>query len=376
MIDLRHKGIQKGLESPVVGIASRNFTNQTRDVIFIDETTQPLVTSDNPIVSVKDADLSNGNRGIFGVRTTNSIADGDIIGLYPNGHIMNLYREKANHNTLFVTERCNSNCIMCSQPPKDKDDIDQLFDINEALIPLIPKNAVELGITGGEPTLLGDKFYQLLKIISKELPSTEVHILTNGRNFAKQEFAERLSAIENPRIMLGIPLYSDFYQQHDYVVQASNAFHQTMLGFHNLAKYGIRLELRVVLHKHTYQRLPKLASYIYRNLPFLEHVTFMGMENTGLALQDFDNVWMEPSEYMTELSESVHFLSARKMNVSIYNTPLCLLPEDLWDFARKSISDWKNQYSQECTGCSKIEECAGFFTTSKHPHSLNIKPIL
>ena len=62
------------------------------------------------------------------------------------------------------------------------------------------------------------------------------------------------------------------------------------------------------------------------------------------------------------------------MNVSIYNLQLCLLPETLWQHSRRSISDWKQTYLDECNKCSKLDECAGVFQTSKM-YSKNIKAI-
>ena len=60
------------------------------------------------------------------------------------------------------------------------------------------------------------------------------------------------------------------------------------------------------------------------------------------------------------------------MNVSIYNTPLCVLDNSLWKFARKSISDWKQTNLDECKKCSKLDECCGVFETSKK-YTSNIK---
>lgn len=73
---------------------------------------------------------------------------------------------------------------MCSQPPRDRDDIPYFSSIYKQLIPLIPKDCKEIGITGGEPTLLGELFFELLELIKTQLPNTEVHCLTNGRTLA------------------------------------------------------------------------------------------------------------------------------------------------------------------------------------------------
>ena len=79
--------------------------------------------------------------------------EGDIVAVHPQGRVETLFRIQSPHNSLFITDRCNSNCLMCSQPPRNIDDLDALYNLNSRLISLIPKDTEELGITGGEPTL-------------------------------------------------------------------------------------------------------------------------------------------------------------------------------------------------------------------------------
>ncbi len=59
----------------------------------------------------------------------------------------------------------------------------------------------------------------------------------------------------------------------------------------------------------------------------------------------------------------------------IYNHQLCLLDRELWPFAVKSISDWKNEYHPECLSCSVVDSCGGFFYSAKYRVSDHIKAI-
>jgi hypothetical protein len=74
----------------------------------------------------------------------------------------------------------------------------------------------------------------------------------------------------------------------------------------------------------------------------------MGMETTGLVFKNLKTLWVDPIEYMTELKIAVMYLPRRDINVSIYNLQLCILPQELWRFSKKSISDWKNIILDEC----------------------------
>ena len=374
---LRTKGKPLNIETHLVGKVTRNSSNLNQDTFLIDDGDNFDLPQRNfiGILSIQqEFEIQNGEKVVFKIPTLDHLNEGDIVSVGNDGNINTLYRINSFQNTLLATERCNSNCLMCSQPPRDRDDIPMLYDIHKKLIPLIPKDCIELGISGGEPTLMGEQFFDLLSQIKSELPDTEIHVLTNGRSFAWNTMAERLGELEYSRLMLGIPLYADYYQVHDYIVQAENAFNQTILGLHNLARYNQRLEIRIVLHKQSIPRLTRLAKYIYKNLPFVEHVTFMGLEFIGYTPHNIEKLWIDPFDYQEELVEAVEFLAGQGMHVSIYNTPLCLLPQHTWEYARKSISDWKNDYLPQCSSCTKLNDCGGLFTWNLKKHSDHIKP--
>lgn len=374
---LRTKGSFLNINEPIVGKISFDHSRCEPDSILI---TDSIISefdfrSVKGILTQKKLDFALPSVPIVhDVESVDHLREGDIVVLNPDGNVNTLYRVNSHQNVLLATERCNSNCLMCSQPPKDRDDIPRLFEINQKLIPLIPKDCVELGISGGEPTLMGELFFNTLETLKENLPETEIHVLTNGRSFAWQNVVERLASINYERLMLGIPVYSDFYQVHDYIVQAKDAFNQTIIGLHNLARYDQRIEIRVVLHKQSIPRLTKLAKYIFKNLPFAEHVTFMGLEYIGYTPHNIDKLWIDPHDYVDELGEAVEFLAGQGMHVSIYNSQLCVLPENLWKYCRKSISDWKNEYLPECQSCSKFNDCGGLFRWNLNKHSEYIRP--
>jgi hypothetical protein len=147
------------------------------------------------------------------------------------------------------------------------------------------------------------------------------------------------------------------------------------MGLQNLARFRERIEIRVVVNRLNAHRLESIATFIQRNLPFIYHCAFMGMEITGLACDNYADVWIEPFEYRDQLSRAVKVLSRANMKVSIYNLPLCLVERKSWNFAKKSISGWKNDYLPVCEGCTARENCSGIFTTSGLHQSPNIRPV-
>lgn len=291
------------------------------------------------------------------------LGDGDIIRVEPeHGSIRVLFRQNSDQNSFLLTERCNHYCLMCSQPPRNVDDgwiVDETLEI----IRMLPPSTREIGFTGGEPTLLGDRFIELLQAMESYLPETALHVLTNGRAFKSSEFCAQVAAVGHRDLMFGIPVYADVSTVHDYIVQADGAFDETIRGIINLKRLGQQVELRVVLHKQSLPRLQGLAEFIVRNLMFVDHVALMGLEVTGFTKANLPDLWIDPYDYRSELAEAALYLETAGMNVSIYNLQHCLLDRSVWHLSRHSISDWKNDYLDVCQNCSVLDECGGLFAT-------------
>ena len=322
-------------------------------------------------ITTKETIADNGKPCCV-VNDINGFHEGDVVVVNKQGEIIFVYEIKSNHNAIMATERCNHRCIMCPQPPilqeKDK------TPFNLKLISLFDKHTKEIGITGGEPTLIGDNLFVLINHIKKELPKTAISILSNGVKFADKEYAMKLAKCRHHDLQIDIPLFSDIAEEHNHIVGAKT-FYKTVQGLYNLALFHQRIGIRIVIHKQTYKRLPQFADYIYHNFPFVAQVAFMQMEATGLAKENFDQLWIDPYDYNAELREAVLLLVDRGMKPYIYNAQLCVLPEDIRCYAQQSISDWKNIYISECEGCVLRGQCAGFFESNRNAHSSHIKKI-
>lgn len=300
---------------------------------------------------------------------------GDIIGVRSKTlSVRVLFRQESRHNWFLVTERCNHYCLMCSQPPKDIDDSWILDEIAVA-IPLVSPSTISLGFTGGEPFLYGERFMDLVGRVRDQLPTTAVHVLTNGRAFAKPSTSSYWAGLKHPDLSVGIPVYSAVDSIHDYIVQARGAFDETVLGIMRLKDRGQRVEVRLVLHALTTPRLEKTCEWIARNLPFVDHVALMGLENTGFAIANHELLWIDPIDYKESLRVATETLASIGVNVSIYNLPHCVLSEPIRKYAIRSISDWKNAFPPVCEGCAVKDRCAGFFSSGRTKLSRGIAPV-
>jgi His-Xaa-Ser system radical SAM maturase HxsC len=300
------------------------------------------------------------------------LAEDDIISIEANGNITVLYKKNSIHNFLLVTEHCNCSCIMCPNLliAKGKNKLTEVRKI----ISLIDKDAQVLGITGGEPTLIGDELINIIILCKKKLPNTKLLILSNGIKFADFDYVKKIASTYHPNLTVDIPIYSDTDTDHNNITGV-DGFYRTIEGIYNLARLNQKIGIRIVIHKLNYMRLPQIAEFVYHNFPFVYQIAFMQMEITGMAKINLNKLWIDPYDYSQELEQAVTYLDRRAMNVTIYNTPLCILPKILWKYAKQSISPWKNIYLSECENCICKGNCAGFFSSSIYTHSNYIKPI-
>jgi len=333
-----------------------------------------MIVSDNGLENLSEA--ADCHRLISVPGKFNYLSDGDIIRFHhQSGRFRTLYRRTSKHNAFLVTDRCNHYCLMCSQPPKNVDDRWILEEL-KVVLPLVAKDTKSLCFTGGEPLLDWREFVDVLAHCRDELPNTATHVLSNGRAFVYDEVVKAWAALRHPNLTVGIPIYSAVDYVHDHVVQARGAFDETVLGILKLKDSGQRIEVRVVLHALTAPRIVETCRWLARNMPFVNHVALMGLENTGFAIANENELWIDPIEYRTELAEGVNILASARVNVSVYNLQRCVLDRSVWPHAMQSISDWKNGYIEECNRCIEKDRCSGFFTSGRPRRSRGISPVL
>lgn len=388
---------------PLFGTAAlcRGLEQQSRSVIRLRTLDAETPKADTDFVIVRTDDdlkqaVQNGDESVLAIddgtghflsadrmpRRTIAVSaqfsylgEGDVIGVHaPSGKFRTLYRHNSRHNSFLVTERCNNYCLMCSQPPKDIDDRWILNEIRESL-PLLDKETRTLTFTGGEPLSDWAGFISVLSECRDQLPKTAIQVLTNGRAFAQSEIVDAWRKVNHPSLIAAIPVYAAVDHVHDYVVQAKGAFDETILGILKLKDRGQRVEVRVVLHAQTAPIISETCRWLARNLSFVDHVALMGLENTGFAIANEAQLWIDPIDYQAGLAEAVEFLVTANVNVSVYNLQRCVLAPSVWPYAVQSISDWKNAFVAECQSCAEKTRCAGFFSSGRPRRSRAIGPI-
>jgi len=358
-------GTAENIEAPILGLVTRNHLALSRsNSVLINEEASLLLKGFAGLIT---KDFGKKKSSLPQIKVSGEVSDkleeGDCVLIDKDGTITVVWEKKSSTNSLLLTEMCDCHCLMCPQPPKTHDKT--LTERSKLILNLvkIEKNQ-PICLTGGEPTLLKEDFFDILELINKKHPKSTVIMLTNGKSFANFEFTKRFVSLRPKDFLTCVSMHSDVDEVHDRIVGVKDSFYKTAMGLQNLARFREKIEIRVVVNRINAHRLESIAAFIQRNFPFITHCTFMGMEIIGLACDNYETVWIDPYEYREEISRAVSVLSRADMNVSIYNVPLCLTEKKSWSFARQSISGWKNDYLPICEGCSVKTQCCGIFTTS------------
>lgn len=310
------------------------------------------------------------------LETNDRLQDEDVVAVADHmSHAHVLFRHSDQHHTVFLTNRCNSYCLMCSQPPSRHDD-SWLVDEAIAVSGHIARAPSCIGFSGGEPLLLGDDLGIVLETFIARHSNTRFEVLTNGRLLGQFNVAQKLLKGLNQRVTWMVPLYGHADFLHDFVVQSTGAFEETLAGLLNLRRFEQPIQLRVVLIRPVLDNLVALCEFIGRNLPFVREVALMACEPIGFALANPELTNVDLREWDCELAQAVKLLARAKVPVILMNAPLCSLPKTLWPLAHKSISDWKRTFADECNECSVQPDCAGLFAWYKSDkHEMKIKKI-
>jgi His-Xaa-Ser system radical SAM maturase HxsC len=301
------------------------------------------------------------------------LAIGDVLEI-TNDRAFLLIDTNSKDNALVVNTNCNLCCINCPQTslvvdPRQQERIKQILE-------LLPSSIATIGLTGGEPTLDIPNLCSVIKGLYKKNPDMHIDILTNSIKLSDWNSLTSLVKVLKNDSFFCIALYGDTPKLHDLHTQVPGSFEKAIRALHNLAMYERKIELRYVIDNLNYQRLPSFIEFVYENLPFVDHISLMGMEYNGNAEKNAESLFINPSDYASSLLQAVQKARFREMEIYIYNHQLCKIPEKLWDFAVPTISGWKRGYHPACKECDVIGYCGGFFLTSNSLYvDDQVKPI-
>ena len=288
--------------------------------------------------------------------------DGDIVTVNKNGTVHQLFDFEEHNATVFVTGKCNSNCMMCPCSDYERRNNDGMSDQwVRNYIDMLPSDVPHIVVTGGEPTLKTDQFFLVMDLLASKFPQAETLLLTNGRSFASKTLLHRLLDRCPPYLMMGIPIHGPDAELHDKITQTPNSFRQTCAGIENLLANNVAIELRIVVSKLNHEYISDIADLIISRFPQVNMVNIMGLETMGSCAKNLKEVYIDCCDAWKDIRPAVMKLMGRGIFTQIYNYPLCAVDQGYWPICKKSITPYKVRFPAACEDCEAHAQCGGFF---------------
>jgi len=330
------------------------------------------------VVQVDKAVLSvGGEKYEYSITGDIPFNENDIIYINQKGFCRLVFSYGEYSQTLIVTNKCNSNCIMCpytSSFRRSIPDTEEKFLIQQ--VDYLPAATRHLVITGGEPTLKDDVFFDVMKRIYDRFEDIHCLLLSNGRSFSIERIIAKANSIFNRNMIVAIPIHGATAKLHDSITRARGSFEQTIKGIKNLINCNISVELRVVVFKKNLNDMTDIARLIINEFPHVDIVNYMAAEMCGNAVINSLDVWVNYSDAFHSCETAIDELISAGIDVGIYNFPLCSVPRKYWGLYKKSISGYKVRYGQVCDRCCEKTICGGVFASSLKYAEDGMKPYM
>lgn len=276
---------------------------------------------------------------------------------------------------LYVTEACNSNCIMCPMSAASrKRGLSLTQEQWEQVDGAIPADAQHVTITGGEPFLEYRKVLPVMKHIAETRPEAEVLVLTNGRAFSLDFITSEMFSFLTDRFTFAIPVHGPDAGLHDRITQAEGSFAETMAGIRKIAKSPARIEIRIVAHRLNLDALNDTIRMLVDSKIRISVINIIAMEMTGCAAANREKLWVDYDEICRAVYPGIQYAILHQTDMGLYNFPLCCVPKELWGIAKNSISYSKVRYYEECGKCREYKACGGLFKSTMQLKLCRVKP--
>lgn len=166
------------------------------------------------------------------------------------GGIEPLKDNKLHYVDLHIIDGCNLKCARCFKfsplcDNKDEMDFDKVAQDIKDLAILTNREIDGISVIGGEP-LIASRLLDYLKLVRKELPNTDITIITNGIAIPNME-NEFFELLKELNVMLAISRYfeKDFYEKIEKVMAEHNC--QDRYVYSQIAEMGCVLFLQMEL---------------------------------------------------------------------------------------------------------------------------------
>ncbi|MDO8261171.1 MAG: radical SAM protein [Candidatus Magasanikbacteria bacterium] len=270
---------------------------------------------------------------------------------------------------LCLWGKCNNRCRMCTNPPAPWPAWDGSFEYDyDSIIARLENKKEEIKksdsiyITGGEPTI-HPRFKDILKYLNTNFPKQTKRLLSNGRSFSYEKYAQEILALE-PDLEIDMSLYGPNALIHDAVTQAPGSFAQSCQGLKNLLinrSENQVVGLRFVLTRESYKSISEFLELVTKEFRQIDRLIIIFPEYEAKAIDNKSDImikYFELKPIVDNLFENILELS-KLTEVRLYHFPLCAVDRKFWPLVWKTWPEHEVEFIEACQRCQMRKYCVG-----------------
>ncbi|OGF24990.1 hypothetical protein A2303_05335 [Candidatus Falkowbacteria bacterium RIFOXYB2_FULL_47_14] len=268
---------------------------------------------------------------------------------------------------LCVYDKCNNQCLQCTNPDSPWPAWDGSFDYDyDSITKRLRKDKAKfladdsIYLTGGEPTIHPD-FLEILKYLASNFPKQRIKLLTNGRRFMYEDFARQVLRI-NDNFEIDLSIYGPDETAHDKVTRSRGSFRQTIAGLRNILNLknrkqviGVRFIVTGLSYKHIGDFLEMLLAGGFGTV---DRVIIVFWEAEAQAVKNLKETKVDFRKTRPYLDKALP-LFGKFRDLRLYHFPLCTLPVRAWPYAWRTLPAHEVTFLPVCHECLYKDLCLG-----------------
>ena len=162
--------------------------------------------------------------------------------------------------SLYITNKCNSDCIYCGKNSLSKDKDLSKKEIISLLNELKYMGTKRINILGGEPFVRKD-IWEIIEYIGSR--GFFLSVVSNGLSVINFD-RNKINILKKNVNLLDISFDSPVKRTEDYIRGVNGDYEKTLSGIESLTKNGIPVRVTTVISKYNFKDIPELIRLIAR----------------------------------------------------------------------------------------------------------------
>lgn len=264
-----------------------------------------------------------------------------------------IHKSIGNQFAIILTTKCNNNCLYCHTETNYEPFFEYSF-VKKEVLKQIPKSAVEIQITGGEPTIV-PYFLDFLKFLRRNYPNTRISLQSNIRMLSVKPFFEK---VKEHIDIIRTTFHSKDPETFDEITKVKGSFYQVVKALEFIKEADLNIYFTILILKQNYKQLKETVLFLRNFFPtknvYLDYPLYLNR-----SLNNKDLIYVSLSQIKPHIEDALV-----DDHVFVFNIPPCIFEDEFRKHVvrEKFIHDDRYVFPlSECNSCVLKQNCNGYY---------------